>query len=51
MRCLVKAENFREMAQDLCDADDCEVFGVDDGVASGGAHAVAADAEEGEVGG
>src|ERR1700722_1436043 len=38
--------DFRQMAEDFGDADDGEVFGVDDGVASGGAHAVGADAEE-----
>ena len=34
------------MAEDFGDADDGEVFGVDDCVAAGGAHAVSADAEE-----
>ncbi len=34
------------MAEDFGDADDGEVFGVDDRVAAGGAHAVSADTEE-----
>jgi hypothetical protein len=34
------------MAEDFGDADDGEVFGVDNCVAAGGAHAVSADAEE-----
>src|SRR6266576_1781232 len=48
---VVEPENFREVAQDLSDADDREIFGVDHGVAAGSAHAVRADTEEGEVGG
>ena len=34
------------MAEDFGDADDGEILGIDDGVAAGGAHALAADAEE-----
>jgi hypothetical protein len=34
------------MAEDFGDADNGEVFRVDDGVATDGAHAVSADAEE-----
>ena len=45
----IEAEDFRQVAENFGDADDGEIFGVDDGVASGGAHAVAADAEEFEV--
>ena len=47
----VKAENFWEMADDLSDTDDGEVFGVDDDVAAGGAHAVSARAEERDAAG
>ncbi len=38
--------NLGKMAKDLGDADDREVFGVDDRVTSGGAHALTAHAEE-----
>ena len=37
------------MAENFGDADDGKIFGVDDGVASGGPHAVSADAEEFEM--
>jgi hypothetical protein len=37
------------MAENFGDADDREIFGVDDSVAAGGAHAVPADAEEFEL--
>ncbi len=43
---LVHAENFWQMAENLRDPDDGQVLCIDNGVASGGAHAVAADAEE-----
>src|SRR6267142_1647976 len=42
----IKTENFRQVAENFGDADYGQVFGVDDRVASGGAHAVPADAEE-----
>ena len=35
-----------QMTEDFGDADDGEIFGVDDDVASGGAHLLSADAEE-----
>ncbi len=38
------------MAEDFGDADDGEIFGVNDGIASGGAHALATDTEEFERG-
>ena len=37
------------MAEDFGDADDGEIFRIDDCVAAGGAHAVSADAEEFEL--
>ena len=42
----VEPKNFRETADDLSDADDGQVFGIDDDVATGGAHALSAGAEE-----
>ena len=42
----IEPENLREPAENLGDADDGEVFGVDDGLAPGSPHAIAADAEE-----
>ena len=41
--------DFWEMAEDFGDADDGEVFGVNDDLAAGGAHAVSARTEEGKV--
>src|SRR5579863_8061280 len=43
-----KSPDFRQMAENFRDANDGQVFGVDDSVASGGAHATPANAEEGE---
>src|SRR5580704_11487547 len=44
-----QAVDLRQMTENFGDADDGEVFRVDDRVAAGGAHAVSADAEEIEV--
>src|SRR5882672_1360572 len=46
---LVKAINLGQMAEDFSDADDGEIFRVDDGFATCGAHASSADAEEFEL--
>src|SRR5207302_7087804 len=47
---LVKqAPNFGKMAKDFCDSDDGKLLGIDDGVASGGAHALSANPEELEL--
>src|SRR5580658_9329185 len=43
---LEQAVDLRQMAEDFSDADDRKIFGVDDGVAAGGAHPVSADTEE-----
>src|SRR5579864_1668824 len=43
---LVESQNFGEVTENLGDADDRQVFGIDDGVAPGGAHPVTANAEE-----
>src|SRR6185437_16449391 len=41
-----ESPDFRKMAENLCDADDGEVFGINDGAASGSSHLLAANAEE-----
>ena len=46
IRRLVQPENFRQVAENLSDADDGKVFGIDDGVAARRAHAVAAHAKK-----
>ena len=43
---LVESQNFGQVAENLGDTDDRQVFGIDDGVASGYAHTVTANAEE-----
>ena len=43
-----QAVDFREMAEDLRDSNDGEIFGVDDDFAAGRSHPIAARAEEGE---
>ena len=48
---MVPAVDLRQMAEDFGNADDGEVFGVDDDLAAGGAHALSACAEEGKFSG
>src|ERR1700721_954655 len=43
---LIKTVDLWQMAEDFGDADDREVFRVDDGIAASSAHALSADAEE-----
>ena len=42
----IQSKNLRQLAENFGDADDCEIFGVDNGVAPGSPHPVPADTKE-----